>query len=478
MQENGSNASPNIIPSLIRRFHNLVAGKSNSYLEEEEFEQLIYHYEDTEAYEQALEVSRYATSQFPYSQALVLSQVNILLLMSKYEEALHTLDEQISGNTLTLEMIVLRLDALLALNREDEADALWDDILAIYDAAIEDKDETIDHLFDLCDLYDDYEAYNRVVDCLLLLLQLDPNNEEALFKICYWVEFTGRCEESIQLHKQIVEDYPYNELAWFNLGAAYQGIKLHEKAIECYEFCIAINDKFEYAYRNIGDAYIRIRKYSKAIESLKELLTISNAEPVIFEAIGHCYDKLKLYAKARYYYKKASVLNLEDLKMLYHIALTYRSEERWNQAITYLQIICNKSKLNADYNLALGQCYVEIGRFEEAITCLGIVVRTRPKFVTGWQELLTCLYKGGYYEDGLEYADFALEQTDGKSIFVYFKSLFLYALGQGKEGFLYLEKALISNPKLLKRFIEINPAMLQMPSVVDLVARHKKKKRI
>ena len=62
-----------------------------------------------------------------------------------------------------------------------------------------------------------------------MILEEDPNNEEALYKICFWTDFTGRNEESIRLHQQIIDEYPYNELAWFNLAAAYQGIKLYEK---------------------------------------------------------------------------------------------------------------------------------------------------------------------------------------------------------------------------------------------------------
>ena len=59
-------------------------------------------------------------------------------------------------------------------------------------------------------------------------------------------------------------------MAWFNLAAAYQGLKLYEKAIDAYLYAIAIEEKFDYAYRNMGDAYIRLRKYKEAIEALQQ----------------------------------------------------------------------------------------------------------------------------------------------------------------------------------------------------------------
>ena len=53
--------------------------------------------------------------------------------------------------------------------------------------------------------------------------------------------------------------------------------------------------------------------------------------------------------------------------------------------------------------------------------------------------------------------------------------MFLFECGKIKEGLLTLEEGLIINPKLIKKFIEINPSILQMQKVVELIARYKKK---
>ena len=307
---------------------------------------------------------------------------------------------------------------------------------------------------------------------------MDANNEEALYKICFWTDFTGRNEESIKLHQWIIDEYPYNELAWFNLGAAYQGIKLHEKAIESYLYAVAINEKFDFAYRNLGDAYLRLRRYKEAIEALEKVLELSRPEEVIYEAIGHCYDKLNKFPQARFHYKKASHLNAEDSQMYYKIACTYMNEGAWQSAIKNLLTATRIHKMQPEYNLALGQCYMQINNIEEAITYFGNVVRVRPKNINGWVELLKCLFNADMYVDGVEYADFAFEQTDGKPIFLFYKSMFLFAQGRFKEAMLYLENGMESNPKLLKKIIELNPSILQFQQVVEIIARYKKKKSL
>ena len=51
-------------------------------------------------------------------------------------------------------------------------------------------------------------------------------------------------------------------------------------------------------------------------------------------------------------------------------------------------------------------------------------------------------------------------------------------MGKSKEALLFLEQGMDRNPKLVKKFIEINPAILQNQQVVDLIARFKKRKSI
>lgn len=462
-----------ILKSLLLQYENLKAGKTNSFIEEDGFEMIIDHFDEKEQYKQALEAAVYATAQYPYSSLLLLQKANLLIVMRKYEEALDTLEKAELLDSNETSLFILKTDVYLALDMQEKAAGVLELAIGQFEG-----EEKLDLLFELADVYDDYENFEKVFDCLVMILEQDPNNEEALYKICFWTDFTGRNAESIRLHQRIIEDYPFNELAWFNLGAAYQGIKLHEKAIEAYLYAVAIDEKFDYAYRNLGDAYLRLRKYKDAIDVLEKVLELARPEYVIYEAIGHCYDKMGNFAQARFNYKKASHLNAEDSQMHFKIAGTYMNEGSWQQAIKSLQVALKLHKMQPEYNLALGQCYMQLQNFDEAITYLGNVVRVRPKNLNGWTELLKCLHLAGMFEEGIEYAQFALEQTDGKPIFYFYKSMFMYSAGRFKEALLYLEKGMSVNPRLIKKFIAINPAVLQHQQVVDLIARYKKKKSL
>lgn len=446
---------------------------ANSFIEQDGFERIIEHFEDKEQFTLVLEAAELAGSQYPYSASLLFLKANALIVLRRYDEALNALEQAELLDATDTTLYILKTDVYLALDKQELAAEILETAIEYFTG-----DEKLDLLFELADVYDDYENFEKVFECFAEILKLDPNNEEALYKICFWTDFTGRNEESIRLHQVIIDEYPFNELAWFNLGAAYQGIKLHEKAIDAYKYAVAINEKFDFAYRNMGDAFIRLRKYKDAVEVLEKVLELARPESVIYEAIGHCYEKLANFSQARFHYKKASHLNAEDSQLYYKIASTYMNEGAWQSAIKQLLIATRVHKMQPEFNLALGQCYLNLQNFDEAITYFGNVVRVRPKNINGWLELLKCLYAAELFEEASDYADFAWEQTDQKPVFIFYKSIFLFALGKTKEALIQLENGMSINPKLVKKFIELNPSILQNPQVVEVIARYKKQRSI
>lgn len=458
---------------LLHQYDNLLAGRSHSFIDEEAFEKIIDYFDEKDQLELSLEAAEHAVEQYPYSASLLLKKCDLLIASKKYKQALHFLDQAALLDNRDINLYILRTDALLALDQHSRAAAVLETALDFFEG-----DEKIELLFELADVHDDYENFDKVFDCMKMILEQDPLNEEALYKICFWTDFTGRNEEGIRLHQQIIEEHPFSELAWFNLAAAYQGIKLYEKAIDAYKYAIAIDEKFDYAWRNMGDAYLRLRKYREAIEALQRVLELARPEDVIYEAIAHCFDKLQNYAQARSNYRKATHLNQEDTQLFYKIACTYMNEGTWESAIKNLHIAMRIHKMQPEYNLAMGQCLMEQGKIEEAVQYFGNVVRSKPKNSNGWLELLKCLYNARCFEEGLEYVEHALVLTNGKPIFVYYKTAFLFALGKSKEAILQLEAGIDKNPKLIKKLIELSPSLLQNQSVVDVIARLKRGKSI
>ena len=473
MRENPYREDREELKELLLQYQNLKSGRAHSFIEEDAFEQIIAYYDDKDDINEALEASEIALEQFPYSAHLMIKKADLLLANRKYQDALNILETAELYDSNDVNLYILKTDAYLALDQQAKAVTLLEDALQLFQG-----EERLDLLFELADVYDDYEEFDKVFDCLKLILEEEPNNEEALYKICFWTDFTGRNEESIHLHQQIIEDFPYSELAWFNMAAAYQGLKLYEKSIDAYKYAVAIDEKFDYAYRNMGDAYLRLRKYKEAIEVLERVLELSRPEDVIYEAIGHCYHRMGNIAQARFNYKKAVHLNPDDSKLHYKIAVTYMLEEQWQPAIKQLDNAMRIHRSITEYNLAMGECRMHLGQFKEAIQYFNLVVRQKTKNVAGWEALIKCLLSANYYDDALLQSVNAMKATDGKPIFLFYQSSALFLNGKSKEALLKLEMAMEKSPKQLKKFIDLNPSILQNSQVVDILARYKKGKKI
>jgi len=473
MRDNPSREDREELKELLQQYQNLKQGRSYSFLEEEAFERIVDYFDEKDDFSEALLAAETGLEQFPYSSQLMIKKADMLLANRKYHQALEVLETAELYDSKDVNLFILKTDVYLALDQQAKAVELLEAALQMFEG-----EERLDLLFELADVYDDYEEFDKVFDCLQLILEEDPNNEEALYKICFWTDFTGRNEESIKLHQKIIDDFPYNEIAWFNLAAAYQGLKLYEKSIDAYKYAVAIDEKFDYAYRNMGDAYLRLRKYKDAIEVLEKVLELSRPEDVIYEAIGHCFHRLGNYAQARFHYKKAVHLNPEDSKLYYKIATTYMQEDQWQNAVKQLENAMRMQRTVPEYNLAMGECKMNLEQYKDAILYFGNVVRSKPRSASGWEALIRCLLKATYFEEAAEQCTAAMKATDVKPIFLFYYSASLFLSGKSKEALLQLETAMSKAPKLLKKFVELNPGILQNNQVIDIIARYKKGKKI
>jgi len=456
---------------LVEQFEKMKAGHAHSFLDEDSFEQIIDYYDEHDELPKAIVAAEFAVEQYPYSSALLLRKCSLLIETKKYKEALSMLGRAELLDTTDINLYILKTEAYLALNDHKKAVSVLETQIGQFEG--EDRAEL---LLELADVYDDWEQFPKVFDCLKMVLEFQPGNEEALHKICFWTEFTGRNEESITLHLKIINQLPYCQLAWFNLGTAYQGLKLYEKAIDAYQYAVAIDDKFEYAFRNMGDAYIRIHKFNEAIEVLNRHLEIAKPEDVIYEAIGHCYQKQKRYTQARFYYRKASHLSPSDDKLHFRIGQTYYMEKSWDHAVKSLLTAIKINKNSALYCMAIGECLLELEDYKGALVHFLNAIRIRPHSQQPWQNFIRCLFLASMYDEALLQLQMAEKNTSPKPVFLYYRVAILIAMNRTKEALVQLETALQQAPRQVKKMVELDPTILQHTGVVDLLARYRRKR--
>ncbi len=466
----GWNARP--LEEMLQQFTKLKKGDTTVKLEEEELEFLIDYFTESNDKANLQFAFQLGTEQFPYNSFILLRKVEWLVDQAKFGQALNVLNTVDTIDPNNLEALLLRADILTDLNKDLDAIILLEEKLPNYEVS-----DQCDILMSISDIHDDLEDFDKIYFTLKRILVLDPANEEALLRICFWADLTNQQEDAIQLYTTILDEQPFNALGWYNIAVAYQGLKFYEKAAECYITCIDLDDTYEYAYRNLGDTYIQLKQYEKAIEVLEKHLGLGNPEDVILEAIGYCWEKKKDFSKARNFYREASKLNPSDDSIFYKIAETYTKENQWDKAIKNYDVALKLDSTNTTYCIALGNCLLEINKSKDAIALFLNAVRLKPLVKTTWLALLRGLYLSGYYAEAKSQMQMAIDCVGFKPELDYYNAALLLALGKTKEASVILEQALHDYPSKLSCLNALNKEIIHHPSFAIIISNFKKRNK-
>jgi tetratricopeptide (TPR) repeat protein len=152
-------------------------------------------------------------------------------------------------------------------------------------------------------------------------------------------------------------------------------------------------------------------------------------------------------------------------------------EGYWESAVKNLNNAMSINRSQPDFHLALAECYLHLDRIKDAVIHFTQFIKARPKNVKGWKELIKCLYDAGYYSEALEQVHNAQKNTNGRPLFIFYKSAILFAQGKSKEALLHLHNGVQVAPSLVKQFIELNPSLLQIPSIAEVISANKNSRR-
>jgi hypothetical protein len=76
----------------------------------------------------------------------------------------------------------------------------------------------------------------------------------------------------------------------------------------------------------------------------------------------------------------------------------------------------------------------------------------------------------------LEQTELAYMSTQGKILFIYYRSAILFMMHKNNDALLQLEMALSKSTKWLKKFMKLYPEITQDQKVIDIISKFKKGK--
>ena len=456
----------NNIDQTIAKYEDMIVRKQPAFFDIHDLEDLIEYYELRLDTAKAIEVVDYALDVYPFSAALLTKKASFLMQKRKHKEALELLDKAETLEPKDLGVYLLRADIYLSKSEHNKS-------IEIIDAAMKfaEFNEMEELWLEKADVYEDIGAYDKVYECLKKCLMYNASNVEALSRMWYSVELANAFEDSVQFHKQLIDEMPYSYFAWHNLGSAYYFLGLYERSIEAYEYALAINENYDLAYRECGDAYFKLKQYHKAIDNYKKAIEISKPYEELHYAIGLCYEKLKDYPKARLHYRKAINSDPKFHQAFYRIGLTYKRDKQWENAALFYHKALQLDHDKLSYILAIAEAASKLGdqqMLQEMIIHLqGLNPQLRSKKT--YKQLTTHAIQTSCYELALDIIGMARIENKVFDDMAYYEAVATYLAGMHKEAISLFEVAIrlnFNNFKMVPKFI---PGITRDNSVIQLL---------
>ena len=281
----------------LSKFESMLKTNKVLFFDSEEFEEIILHYLDMGKPNLAKKALKLALDQHPKSTGLKLVQVEMLIYEDKLEIAEKMLNELYAIEPNNEEIYIQKANIYSKRDNHEKAVELLKTAL-IYTEDFADVYNLIgmEYLF-----MDNLElAKENFIKCL----EEDPDDQSGLYNVVYCFEFLDQNAQAIEYLVKYIDQNPYSEIAWHQVGRLNYGLKNYEEAVRAFEFATYIDDEFVGAFMEMGKAFERVKRYDDAIISYQKTIELDDATSYAMLRIGKCHEKLGNKPLALKYFNK------------------------------------------------------------------------------------------------------------------------------------------------------------------------------
>ena len=210
------------------------------------------------------------------------------------------------------------------------------------------------------DLFDN-ENYSEALDCYEKWL--DTNN--VIFDELTLGIVLGNSKKALQAN-------PYNVKALLFKGIAFDELKNHSEAIECFDNAIMLKPDYTRAYKNKGHALYNLGNYQDAIECYSKTIELDSNDSFTHRCKGDAFYNLGSYQDAIKCYDKALEINPNDVVAYSSREYAYKNRPSITTEVARIEgyMIEKATKINSLtelYNFYFAQCSVFLPTLEYAV---------------------------------------------------------------------------------------------------------------
>lgn len=438
---------------LIERFEQMLENREYKYYDSEDLVEIIEFYIEVNDSEYAKRALDFAEKMHPENVEIKIKKIEYLLLINELKRSAKLIQdlEEVAANELDYLLVQARFWGMKNMPRK--AIGFYEDALLI------DEEET-DFICNC--IGNEYLNLDEVYSALIAFrkaLKFNPENDYSFYSIIQCFEDIHNPDECIDFLQDFIDDNPYSEVAWLQLGMLYNHKKMYKEAINALDYVIAINPSSIAGYANKALSYEELKNFNKAIEALEETLEFDDSPAVTYFKIGELYEKLEKPQKALKAYHIAIKEDPQLDKAWAKSAALYDKMGNLDEAEYYIQRAIELSDDNSEYYTNSVYYFLKQMKFEEAVRSLAKLVELKPLVFNTWFAYVETLIAIGEYEQAIEILLIGALKNFNRAEFFYQLSNVYYLIDEEQLGNEALRNALNMDSTIKEIMFENYPIL-------------------
>ncbi len=293
------------VRTLVLDFENTVLRGESQFFDVDELEVIIDYYFEVNDPKPLEEAVCYAEQLYPDSTEIRLRRAHLMMSREQYKPALAMLNKMRHDEPDNTDVAYSLGVANGAVGESRKAIAYFKEAAA--------DGWMLGRVFaNMAEEYYKLKDYSSAIDCYHTAMESDSCDDITLYNF-YDVCFeAGRIEHAVDYLGDYVKENPYSREGWYCLGCAYRDLTLYEKAVDAFEFALAIDKTYSDAYIALSQTQDFMGHTSEAVTTMLRVLDFTDDRARVYRTIASLYARDGNFDTAIAYCHKAIAENPAD----------------------------------------------------------------------------------------------------------------------------------------------------------------------
>ncbi len=265
--------------------------------------------------------------------------------------------------------------------------------------------KNIDELLNIVEIYSDQGEFDKLMNICQKILELEPDNFNALLLLGYAYEGKGDLNTALLNYNKVKELKPEYAQVYFRIGYVYDIQNNYNEAIENYKLAIKYDPRDLTSLSNLAALYLDTGQNDLASDCYEKLYKLNPKDANLLNDIGNSYYRLGQKEQAIKYYERAAELGINILDNYLYLGNIYLEKKEYQKAVPVFEKALLMNKNSPEVLNDLAWAYAQLNtNLTKAVSLADEAYKLAPQRREVLDTLLVCNVKlGNMYLEKKEY---------------------------------------------------------------------------